>query len=293
MFFMAHNFQFKTLPGTIARCLKASKSLGLTISAGVSGSLLFLANPAAAVETIELQFQDRTITVTLEEIRTFAETREPSTELGAFIAESEEVADIVGTLLTEEITLSPTFRERVRTNLQGSSLGQFLLTQISQFIQGSTELTALENAIQASLQDNNRLSILEIAENYTADVDRVTINLTEAEVVYRDVRGFVERVLPAVEVAREFLQDALCDCPTVTEVSEPSAPSAPSDSDPSDADVDTPQSVFPNSLTPVRTANQVNCPPTVMAELEAEIEAELEAEIEAELEARAATQQRN
>jgi hypothetical protein len=251
--------RFNVLQQTIVHSLQNLKLLGLSLSLGMGGSLLFFADSAIAVETIQLQFQDSSVTVTLEEIRTFADTGEAGAELSAFIDGSEEIAEIVGTILTEEITLTPTFRERIRLDLQQSSLGQFLLTQISQFIQGSTELTALENAIQASLEDNNRLSILEIAENYTApNVDFVTINLTEAGVIYRDVRGFVERVLPAVEVAREFLQDAICDCPTVTEVTDPSDA-------PSDSEEDTPQSTLPSGGVPI-AASSINCQPLVLTE---------------------------
>jgi hypothetical protein len=258
--------RFKFLPKTIVHSWKNLRLMGLSLSLGVGGSLLSFANPAVAVETVQLQFQDRSVTVTLEEIRAFAETGEAETELSAFIDGSEEIADLIGRVLTEEIVLTPTFQERIRQDLQRSSLGQFLLTQINQFIQGSTELTALENAIQVSLEDNNRLSILEIAENYTApDIDFVTINLTEAGVIYSDVRGFVERVLPAIEVAREFLQDAICDCPTVTEVS-----------DPSEAEVDTPQSTMPTEdFVPVRTASSVNCQP-VSALLESAMEPAME-----------------
>ncbi|WP_416676498.1 alpha/beta hydrolase [Egbenema bharatensis] len=252
MAFKPQDFRCKVLPKTIAHSLQHFKLLGLSLSLGIGSSLLF-ADSAIAVETIQLQFQDRSVTVTLEEVRTFAETGEADAELSAFIDGSEEIADIVGTILTEEITLTPAFQERISRDIRRSSLGQFLLTQINQFIQGSTELTALENAIQASLTENNRLSILEIAENYTApDVDFVTINLTEAGVVYRDVRGFVERVLPAIEVAREFLQDAICDCPTVTEVTAPAAAE----------DDDTPQSTLPtDEFVPV-AASQIHCQPT-------------------------------
>ncbi|PSB06416.1 hypothetical protein C7B76_29645 [filamentous cyanobacterium CCP2] len=254
MFLMAPHFRLKSLPRAIDRRLSWVKTLGI-LSVGMGCGLLFCINPAFAVETVELQYQDRSITVTLDDIRAFSETGEATTDLDTFIEGSEEVAELVGRLLTEEITLSPAFQERIQRDIRQSSLGQFLLTQINQFIQGSTELTALENAIQASLAENNRISILEIAENYEADVDRVTINLTEAGVVYRDVRGFVERVLPAVEVAREFLQDAICDCPTVTEVSNPSDPA-------DDSDADTPQSILPGSL-PASTVSQIQCQPSL------------------------------
>jgi hypothetical protein len=253
MFLIARNFQLKALPRTIVRCLEVSKSLGLAASVGI-GSFFLFTLPAAAVETIELRFQDRSVTVSLEDIREFAETGEATTALDAFIEGSEEIADIVGNVLTEEITLSPAFQQRIRNDIQGSSLGQFLLTQINQFIQGSTELTALENAIQASLAENNRLSILEIAENYTSpDVDQVTINLTEAGVIYRDVRSFVERVLPAIDVAREFLQDAICDCPTVTEATDPATDPAT-----------TPQSSYPGFVPVSVRTSQINCEPTAM-----------------------------
>lgn len=173
--------------------------------------VLILSSSAVAIETVELQYQDQQVTVSLDEIRTYAESGEASAELQAFIGDNAEIAELVGDLLVREITITEQFRERVQRDLQGSSFGQFLLLQVDKLITGSEDLTELQSAIQTSLADNNRISIVEILDNYSAPGGAM-VNLSEAGVIYNDVQAFVERVLPALEVAKEYLQEVICEC---------------------------------------------------------------------------------
>ncbi|GAB4381489.1 MAG: hypothetical protein Kow00121_40160 [Elainellaceae cyanobacterium] len=243
--------------------------MGLALGLGFA-SILAFTDSARAIETVGLQYQDRSVTVSLDQIREYAETGDASPALQEFIGGNTEIADIVGNLLTSEITITGSFRERVRQDLQSSSFGQFLLLQVDKLFADSQDLSALQDAIQTSLTDNNRLSVIEVLSNYSVS-EPVAVNLTEVGVIYNDVKAFVERVLPALEVARDYLQEVICECETTaaTEaVESPATPDQPADqpgateSPDSTGEEEMPQSQeqrLPDSTYPAAAATPSNC----------------------------------
>jgi len=200
---------------SVYTCSSGATLLGL-FSAVLGGSLIAFTPSALAIDTVELRYQDRSANVPLVDIAEFAETGVASPALESVILRDGTVANLVGRVLTEEITFTGQLREELRERLESSSLGQFVVFQLGKFIQGRAgDAGPLRTAIRASLEDN-QISILEVLENYPSSSSVITLDLTQVGVVYRDVKQFVERVIPAVEAAREFLQDVICDCETVT-----------------------------------------------------------------------------
>jgi len=196
-------------------CSSGATLLGLC-SVILGGSLIALAPSALAIDTVELRYQDRSANVPLTDIAEFAETGVASPALDSVILRDGTVANLVGRVLTEEITFTGQLREELLERLESSSLGQFVVFQLGKFIQEREgDAGSLRTAIRASLEDN-QISILEVLENYPASSSVVTLDLTQVGVVYRDVEQFVERVIPAVEAAREFLQDVICNCETTS-----------------------------------------------------------------------------
>lgn len=194
------------------RYIAKSKVVGFLVGLSVTGGILTLSDPARAVETVKLVFESDSVVVSLDEIRSFARTGQPPTQIEQFLLDQGQPAEVIARLLTEEITLSENLRARLRGKLEESSIGEFVLYQIDKIIQGSGDLTALKVALDRSMEDRT-ISVLELLENYT-DADQVTVNLVGLRQTYVDVKAFVERVIPVLEAAKGYLQDIICDCET-------------------------------------------------------------------------------
>jgi hypothetical protein len=187
----------------------------LALGAATASAVLFSGADARAAETITLRFDGRDQTFSVSNIARFAATGEAATpEIQAYFEREPEVRRLVQSVFRAEIAISPTFLSDVESELR-SPTADFILIQLSKLISTPTnpELTdALRSAVFSALGDDNRLSLLEIIERYPEP--NVLINLTGLETVYNDVAQFVERVLPALEVAKQYLQTIICDCET-------------------------------------------------------------------------------
>lgn len=214
--------QNKIISALIYRHLSDLKVLSLTVALSIAGGSLAFCNHANAIETVKLVYESSDAVVSLDNIRTFAESGQPPAQIQQFLLDNGQPAEVIARLLTEEITLSENLRERLRSRLDDSSIGQFVLYEIDKIIQGSGDLTALKTALDRSMEDRT-ISVLELLENYT-DADQVTVNLVGLRRTYTDVKAFVERVIPALEVAKGYLQDVICDCENSQQVDTSASP---------------------------------------------------------------------
>lgn len=181
---------------------------------GAMGACCFGTN-ARAADMITLKYNAQEETFEVSNIATFVRTGQAERpELQSFLQKAPEAKRLLQELFGAEIYISPTFINKVEDKIQ-SPTGEFVLIQINKLISSSSasdDLDLLRTAIRDALADDNRLSLLEIAQNYPTP--NIQIDLTGLEPVYNDVKGFVERVLPALEVARDYLQNLICDCPS-------------------------------------------------------------------------------
>lgn len=186
--------------------------IGTAMLLGASASLLVTGN-AQAVETIQIRYDGTDpnipdqVTLSIGEIRNFVQSGELPQSVREFFSTNRQDPAPFRQVLTEQI--------QVPSNLRGdfveSSVGRFVISQLEEFVQGSDVAPSLQAALRQSIQDDRRISLLELIENYPTST--VTLNITGLVQTYNDVSQFVGRVLPALEVAREFLQDIVCDCP--------------------------------------------------------------------------------
>lgn len=179
-------------------------------SAAVMGAPLF-GTEAQAAENIFVRYKETEVNVTRRELDTFTETGEIPASLQTLLNTEAELPAAVRTILSDQITV-PKF---LKNFLEGSN-GEFLLFKLDQVIsstEGRTErgLNALKTAVLDSIADD-RVSFIEIIDKHPQNTIRVDI--TSLEGTYNDVSGFVERILPALEVAKGVLSDFICDCNT-------------------------------------------------------------------------------
>jgi hypothetical protein len=182
------------------------------LSLGVS--FFCFSPPARSAEQVTLKYMDTQRTFSLTEIEDFARNGQAaSSNLEQFFQTHPEIERIMRDLLDAQIYISPEFVDRVKDRLH-SSTGEFILLEVNKLIDSSStgqqDLDSLRTALVDSYKKDNRLSLLELIANYPKP--SIFVNLTGLEPVYMNVKGFVERILPALEAAKQFLQEYICDC---------------------------------------------------------------------------------
>jgi hypothetical protein len=180
---------------------------------------------AKAAERVLLKYGATEQSFTVDNIETFSQTGQAATpELQSFFQRAPQAGKLLQEIFNAEIYISPEFINKVEQKAQ-SPTAEFILIQISKLISDPRrpeQIEPLRTAIVNSLNDDNRFSLVELVRQYPEP--EIRLDLTGLEPVYNDVKGFVERVLPALEVARSYLQGIVCNCNNRTTQS--SAPSA-------------------------------------------------------------------
>lgn len=174
-----------------------------------AGASVLLGTSAHAADRIILTYQDVQATVPISSIANFANTGEVSGDLQELFQKYPRIQQVIRDLLTKQIRISPSFVERTLK----SSTGEFVLIQLEKLINTSNagdEIELIRNTLLSAYQDDNAFSLLEIVEKFP--INDIRVDLTSLERVYTDVSTFVERIQPALEVAKEFLQNYICDC---------------------------------------------------------------------------------
>lgn len=181
-------------------------------SLGIISAAMFSLTPANAAESIKVRYKESEVTVSRLDFDTFSETGELPTDLQELIGTDREFPTAVREILNREIPI-PKFIE----NFINGSTGEFLLLKLDETIssasgQTQTDLEALRTAFDNSIRDDKKLSFMEVIRKHP--MQTIQVDLTKLEGTYNQVSGFVEKALPALEVAKGFLQDIVCDCET-------------------------------------------------------------------------------
>jgi hypothetical protein len=176
-------------------------------------SALCLQSGARAAERIIIRNSTTQQTFAVENIETFTQTGQATTpEMRAFFEQYPTTGRLLQQLFNAQIYISPEFAARIGEKVT-SPTADFILIQINKLISDPAvpnQIEPLKVAIARALRDNNRISLFEIVRNYPKP--EIRLDVTDLEPVFNEVKGFVERVLPALEVARSYLQNIICDC---------------------------------------------------------------------------------
>jgi hypothetical protein len=196
--------------------IKGISGIKLPISSlflAVSASIAF-STSASAIETVTLVFNESRVSVPFSDFQTFVKTGETQrTNLQSFLAKVPNTSQAIRTVLTREIAITRPFAGQNFRN----PIADFLLIQLNRVLVPPTvpdNLEPLRSALVASYRNDQRISILEVIGNYPER--EITVQLPRLERAYNRASAFVERVQPALETAKQFLQDIVCDCPSTT-----------------------------------------------------------------------------
>lgn len=152
---------------------------------------LFSTFPAFAAEKVILKYSIFKINIPISELETFVETGEMPSQMKVLLGKAGENPESVRQTLTKPIKVSPTFLERNLNSLPGD----FVLDRVGKIIHtpsGEANREALRSALVLSARDDNRVTLLEVMQNYpTEEIHIEGERLVEA---YGKIAGLVETV---------------------------------------------------------------------------------------------------
>ncbi len=187
----------------------------LIISAGAT---LTLSSRANATELVKLQYKDRSALVTINDLSIFARTGAIPPSIQDLFDTTDKISSDISNILNKELKISSQFIN----SFIDSSIGDFVLGGLDEVINNSSssrDLTNVRSTLVAAYEDDNRVSLIELIERYPQK--EVQVNVTSLEKTYNTVSGIVEDVLPALEVAKTYVQDLVCNCEgQITQLSE-------------------------------------------------------------------------
>ncbi|NJL82454.1 MAG: alpha/beta hydrolase [Chloroflexaceae bacterium] len=127
---------------------------------------------AQAAESIIFEYKILRETLSIEELREFADKGKPSSSLRTYFNLANLNPDTLQAVLSQEIPVNPVSLSR----LLNTSPGELLLDQISQVIHtpsGRASRESLRSALVTSALEDEAITLIEILENYPTDEVRV------------------------------------------------------------------------------------------------------------------------
>lgn len=189
---------------------KLARLVGLSnFLVGAAAIVLASVQPTHAAERLYFTYGPLGRSFSIEDLRTFAETGEPTRQLQWYLNLASTEPEDFRKVLTKRIPVSRRLINRVTYSLPG----EFALSQLGEVIHTKSHranIQALRAALVLSIIDDSQISILEFLENYPTSgvyVDGVIL----ARVV-RNVKDVVEDIEPIVVAVEEILGDLICDC---------------------------------------------------------------------------------
>jgi len=181
---------------------------GLALLGAAVSTVFYFTGPAQAAEQAVLQYADRQITVSLTELKTFAENGTASPELATFIQQIPPTAEFERELLTDDLPVlfTPSGSQTLSRN------SEFVLYQINKLIgepNSTPNYDNLQTALVNSTKDQNSFTVLAVMAAYPTPT--VHVDLAELDRVYGDVRLFLERLQPLFQ-SKQLINDWLCEC---------------------------------------------------------------------------------
>lgn len=171
--------------------ISLSRSIRYSFSLGIGLVLWWVALPVEAAEQVVLKYKVFRESVSVQELSTFSETGELSPSLQSLFSLAQQDPEQVRRSLNQEVQASPVVLDR----LLNSFVGGFLLEQVSQTVHTPSDQAnhqALRAALVLSSAKDNRLSLMEVIQNYpTNEVEVEGERLLNA---YLQLKGLEERL---------------------------------------------------------------------------------------------------
>lgn len=150
------------------RLLSSALHLGLWCSLLVASSPFWPSGQALAAERVVLKYQMFRRSVSVQELTTLAETGEVSRGMRAYLMLARRDPRDLQRALNRDVGMNVILLDRVLN----SPLGDTALDQVSQAIytpSRQADRQAMRSALILSAQDDNRISMIEVLQNYPTE----------------------------------------------------------------------------------------------------------------------------
>ncbi len=151
--------------------------------------------------------------LTVQELKTFAETGKASAKLKFFLNAADQDPTVVRRFLAQDVKISLRLADRLLYLLPG----EYALFQAGQIFQTPgrvANIQALRSGVIQSLSDDSQISLLEFLEKYP--LAEMTVDGVKLARTSDQINRLVSRFAPSVEsgaaIATELLESLVCDC---------------------------------------------------------------------------------
>ncbi|MBD2449244.1 alpha/beta hydrolase [Nostoc sp. FACHB-152] len=139
--------------------------LKVTFSLIASVTAVLFANHAIAAEKVIFKYQSFRPSISVDELTDLAETGKVSQNLNFYFNQARQNPETVRSILTKEVKAEPVILDRVLN----SRVGELILDRIGKSVStssGKANQQALRSAIVLSANKDNKVSLMEIIQNY-------------------------------------------------------------------------------------------------------------------------------
>lgn len=182
---------------------------GLNLLLSVSGSIFCFNSSVSATQSVILIHNEMQTSASISDIQRFASRGEMTEHLQKFFQNVPQNSKSVRHLLMARIPVNRAWVERNFSN----STDRFILIQLDKLLGThfrQENLEPLRSALVAAYGDDDRLSVLELIEEYPES--EIRIDLRNLEQVYNDVSDLITRMQPLLAVSEKLLPELVCDC---------------------------------------------------------------------------------
>jgi len=172
------------------------------------GLFFWCGQSAIAADMVTLQFDQKEVSVPVALLKAFAESGDPDSPLQGFFKDLPPEAQLARSFLGQEFSVAALNDSR---SLQ-SPLGQLALNRLADLFKlplKSENFDRLRQAVVASHNDDQKISIIELLERYPSDT--ITLDLRAAERAYRDFQGLLKQGESLMRSIDDFLKSLGAD----------------------------------------------------------------------------------
>lgn len=209
------NFSFKNLrPGLdnpfrlLTQGVSKYISLSLVLILGIVASLtIFGSRPAPAIEELRLIYGPASISLEFQDLETFAETGEESTQLRSLFTLAELDADQIANF-REALNFGFNVPPDIVNSLLDSSYGRLAVGAFSLFIDAGSEVDDIADDVLAAFREatrDGRLTFLEVIGGFQG-IDVVSVNVNTLIDIYNDVADFGEQAIEFLKAQPEVIE---------------------------------------------------------------------------------------
>jgi hypothetical protein len=168
----------------------------MAAAGGILAEMLLMPSSGLAAERVVLRYRAIQRSVAVEDLTTFAETGETTRQLRSYFRLSGQDPDRIRQALTDEVEVGVVPLDRVLN----SPVGDVILDQTSDFVRTSSDEAnreAMRSALILSASEDNRISLLEVIQNYPTR--ELHVNGNRIVATYRQIASIQETIANALE----------------------------------------------------------------------------------------------